>query len=147
MSNDPQPGRSDWSSALVALGILILVGAIAISAILHYNTVDDALKIWSGLTALVGVVTGAFVSYFFTRGTVQAAQQTVRAAEQSAQVARDSAQESRHATQQAEQLAQEAQRQSDVKGKALSATLAFITDPALQKQVMTHPAVTEALTP
>jgi hypothetical protein len=138
MANGPQ--QNDWPSALVALGILALVGAIAISAIVHYNTVDDALKIWSGLTALVGVITGAFVSYFFTRGTVQAAQQT-------AQVARESAQDSKQIARQAEQTAQETQKQSEVTGKALSATLALITDPVIQQQVMNHPAVTEALKP
>jgi phosphoenolpyruvate-protein kinase (PTS system EI component) len=126
---------------------LILIGAIANSAILHYNSVDDALKIWSGLTALVGVITGAFVSYFFTRGTAQAAQQTAQAAQQTAQVARESAQGSQQTAQQAEQLAQVAQKQSEVKGNALSATLALINDPTVQQEVMSHPAVREALEP
>ena len=53
MSNGREP-RSDWPSALVALGILVLVGAIAISAIVHYNTVDDALKIWLLLAIFSG---------------------------------------------------------------------------------------------
>jgi hypothetical protein len=133
MAIAPQQQQSDWPSTLVAVAILLLIGAIAITAIIHYSTVDDALKIWTGLTALVGVVTGAFVSYFFTKGTTQAAQQTAQVAAQTVQVA--------------SQAAQQAQAVAETKDKALSATLALITDPALQAQVMNHPAVAAALNP
>lgn len=61
-----------WPSALVGTALLVVIGAITVAAIARYS-VDDALKIWTALTAIVGVITGAFVSYFFTRGTVQTA--------------------------------------------------------------------------
>lgn len=68
-----------WPSALVATALLLVVGAVTVAAIAKYP-VDDALKIWTALTAIVGVITGAFVSYFFTRGTVQqAVEQTSKA--------------------------------------------------------------------
>ncbi len=78
-------------SALVAVAVIALIGAIACTAIIHYSKVDDALKIWSGLTGLVGVVTGALVSYFFTRATTQQATQTAAAATTTAQTATEAA--------------------------------------------------------
>ncbi|HEY9286918.1 MAG TPA: hypothetical protein VIT43_02735 [Candidatus Dormibacteraeota bacterium] len=79
-----------WPSAVVALALLFLVTAITIAAIARYS-VDDALKIWNGLTAIVGVITGAFVSYFFTRGTVQQAISQVSKAQDEANSARNDA--------------------------------------------------------
>src|SRR5437867_1025695 len=108
MSNG-QPQQVSWPSTVVALGILALIGAIVVSAIVHYNSVDDALKIWSGLTALLGVITGAFVSYFFTRGTAQAAHDARKEAEN-------------------------AREEAETKGKALTATLGLISDDQLLDQ-------------
>jgi hypothetical protein len=69
-----------WPSALVASLILLLIGAITVMAIWKYDTVEDALKMWSALSALIGVVTGAFVAYFFTKEQVaEAKQQTNQA--------------------------------------------------------------------
>lgn len=121
MSNG-QPQQISWPSTVVALGILTLIGAIVVSAIVHYNSVDDALKIWTGLTALLGVVTGAFVSYFFTRGTTQAAQDARKEAEN-------------------------AREEAQTKGNALTATLGLITDENLLDQVRKQPAVAKALNP
>jgi hypothetical protein len=59
---------------MVALAVIIVIGGVAITAIIKYPTVDDALKFWSALSGLVGLVTGAFVTYFFSRNTVQQAQ-------------------------------------------------------------------------
>ncbi|MEA2633422.1 MAG: hypothetical protein QOH92_189 [Chloroflexota bacterium] len=68
-----------WPSAAVAIALLVVIGAVTVAAITKYP-VDDALKVWTALTAIVGVITGAFVSYFFTRGTVQQAlEQTQKA--------------------------------------------------------------------
>ncbi|MFN2568930.1 MAG: hypothetical protein ABR564_04940 [Candidatus Dormibacteria bacterium] len=69
-----------WQSALVALGFLALVAAITVSAIARYP-VDDALKIWTPLIALLGVVSGAFISYFFTRTALLRIALQARAAE------------------------------------------------------------------
>ena len=63
-----------WPSATVAVTVIAVVGAISIAAIAKYPTVDDALKFWSALSGLVGLATGAFVTYFFSKGNVQQAQ-------------------------------------------------------------------------
>jgi hypothetical protein len=77
---------SGWGPgpAAVALGLLALIGAVTVSAIFHYDTVDDALKFWSALSGLIGVVTGAFVAYFFTRETVETAKQGTAAVQETA---------------------------------------------------------------
>jgi hypothetical protein len=138
--------QGDWAPgpAVVALGIIALVAGITISAIFHYDSVDDALKFWAGLTALVGVITGAFVSYFFTRGTVETAKQGLHTAEQGLQMAQESAQTSRQTAQAAQETAQAAQKKALENGQALSATLGLITDKRLLDEVMSQ-AVREAL--
>jgi phage shock protein PspC (stress-responsive transcriptional regulator) len=57
---NPSPGQS----TVVALGFLILIGAVAGIA-LHEYDVDEFLKVWAVLGTLVGVVTGAVPAYFF----------------------------------------------------------------------------------
>jgi hypothetical protein len=54
------------------MALVALVTAITITAIIRYD-VDSVLKIWSSLGTVVGVVTGAVVTYFFTRDAVDAA--------------------------------------------------------------------------
>lgn len=88
MSNDqPATQPVSWQSAIVAIAIIAIVGGIAITAIVKYSTVDEALKFWSALSGLVGLITGVFVTYFFSRGTVQQAQQEKRQAVQQTRVA------------------------------------------------------------
>src|SRR5689334_22466693 len=88
MSNDQSPTQAvSWQSAVVAIAVIAIVGGIAITAIVKYSTVDEALKFWSALSGLVGLVTGAFVTYFFSRGTVQQAQQEKSQAVQQTQAA------------------------------------------------------------
>ena len=65
--------KAEWPSAVVALGILALSTAVGITAIVKYN-VEQALKIWGALAGITGVVTGAFVTYFFTRQPIKEAQ-------------------------------------------------------------------------
>lgn len=79
-----QTTRISGPSAAVAVSIVVLLGAVLVAAILKYDTVDEALQLSTSLSALFGVVTGAFVSYFFTRGTTSAAQAAVTAAQASA---------------------------------------------------------------
>src|SRR5215210_3907473 len=67
-----------WAAVVVALGILLLIGAMSVTAIIRYDTVEEALQIWSAVTGLLGVVTGAVVAYFFTRGTVETARQSAQ---------------------------------------------------------------------
>jgi hypothetical protein len=75
MSNDqPAPQGVSWASAVVGIAVIGVVGAMAITAIVKYSTVDEALKFWSALSGLVGLITGAVVTYFFSRGNIQQAQ-------------------------------------------------------------------------
>ena len=74
--NENQTG---WPSAAVAIAILTLIGAVTIAAIFRY-TLGEALQIWQSMSALIGLVTGAFVTYFFTRNSIEAAQTQARSA-------------------------------------------------------------------
>ena len=58
--------QSAWPAA-VALGIIVLVGAIAVAGITEYE-IEEFLKIWAALNGLIGVITGAIGAFFFTRG-------------------------------------------------------------------------------
>lgn len=148
-----QPDQVGWAPgpAVVALGIIALIGAITISAIFHYTKVDDALKFWAALTGLVGVVTGAFVAYFFTRTTVQTAQTAAQTAQQQAasqtQVAVQTVEEVRRAAETAAQTARVATKSAETKDRAFAATLGMISDYGLLERVMSHPAVRAALEP
>jgi hypothetical protein len=68
------PQGVSWPSAVVAVAVIAVVGGVAIAAIEKYSTVDEALKFWSALSGLIGLITGAFVTYFFSRGNIQQAQ-------------------------------------------------------------------------
>lgn len=135
-----QSGSQNWGPGptLVALGILALIGAVAVSAIFHYKTVDDALKFWSVLSGLVGVVTGAFVAFFFTRGTVQAAAQGTEALQGVAEKAQEQSDAQRKAAEKAQQEAQDSR-------KALATAMNLVNDSRLSKELREHPAIRAAL--
>lgn len=63
----------EWPSAIVATVLLVVIGGITVAGIWKYDTASEALEIWSSLTPLIGLITGAFVTYFFTRGAIQTA--------------------------------------------------------------------------
>lgn len=86
-SQQPTTQAVSWQSAAVAIAIIAIVGAIAITAIAKYSTVDEALKFWSALSGLVGLITGALVTYFFSRGNIQQAQAEKNQAVQQSQAA------------------------------------------------------------
>ena len=123
---------------IVALGLLTLIGAITITAIVRYSSVEDALKFYSALSALVGVVTGAFVAYFFTRSTVQAATKTVRAATDNAQALQGVAATAQGQTEAAQRKAQETQ-------DAFSAAMSVVTDEDVLQKIRDEPAVQRLL--
>jgi len=117
-------GNHTWAPGptIVALGLLALIGAISVSAIFNYSTVDDALEFWSVLSGLVGVVTGAFVAFFFTRATVQAATLGTEALKGVAEKAQEQSDARQKAAEKADQQAQDAQ-------KALATAMNLINDP------------------
>jgi hypothetical protein len=65
-------------STTIAVFFVILVGAIVVTALAVYQ-VDDFLKVWAVIGTLVGVVTGAIPSFFFSRAAA-AAQETAQQA-------------------------------------------------------------------
>jgi hypothetical protein len=113
----------EWPSALVGTALILVLGGIMVTGVAHYQSVDDALKLFGGLSALVGVVTGAFVSYFFTRGTIQQANQV--------------------AAQHAERADAEAGK-ANAAQSALTLAVAHLT-PADFKKIQMEPAVRTAL--
>lgn len=123
MSN---PANNTWPSAAVALGLLVLIGAIAVSAIRRYPTPEEALKVWAALSVLIGVVTGAFVAYFFTKDQVkqaneqlgQANQQVNQANEQVVQANQQVAQADQQVVQANEQMTQANQQAIQAKEMA-----------------------------
>ena len=62
-----------WPSAIVACTVVVLIGAITVAAVITYDTPEEALKIWASMSAVVGLLTGAFVTSFFTRGALESA--------------------------------------------------------------------------
>jgi len=61
------------ASTLVAITLLLVLGAILAIGATRY-TEGDLAKLIGALGPLLGIVTGAFVTYFFTRQAVQHAQ-------------------------------------------------------------------------
>ncbi len=122
-TSHPSPPGITWASAVVALGVIAAVAAIAITAIVHYASVDDALKFWSALSGLIGIITGAMVTYFFSRGTVQSATADAAAARE----------DKNHATERA-----------DTASQALSAALLHV-DPQKSDELLQTPSVSAAL--
>jgi hypothetical protein len=84
------PG-SDWPAVVVAMGILLLLGAVLVTATARWSAAD-VKDLFGSLAPVLGVVTGAFVTYFFTR-------QTAAAAANVAQTVTDTAAKTAEATQ------------------------------------------------
>lgn len=105
-------GQISGASAAVAVSIVLLLGSVLVASIIKYATVDDALKYSASLSAIIGVVTGAFVSYFFTRGAAQTAQQAAETAQtvsrNATQAVQEAAASATDAMKQATQLSQDA---------------------------------------
>jgi hypothetical protein len=81
-----EDGAITWPSAFVAATIVLLVAGVTITAILRYP-VEEALKVWGGLAPVGGVITGAVVTYFFSRGSVDAAKRIAAAERERADTA------------------------------------------------------------
>lgn len=71
---------SKWPESAVAVALILLIAAVSVTGIARYE-VDQFLKIWAALTGLVGIITGAIVTYFFTRASLDQAERKVVDAE------------------------------------------------------------------
>ena len=92
------------ASAIVAVAVLLVIGAIAVVAIIRYD-VTGAKEVLDWMAPLIAVVTGAFVGYFFTRGQVSIAN---RAADTATQQAASATQQAQALTAEATQAKTEA---------------------------------------
>ena len=127
----PSNRNIDWPAALIAIAFIGLVLGISMTAIIKYGTVDDALRWWDGLSAFVGLLTGAVGTFFFTRGQVNAAEQQRTQAQEQVNQERTRADTERN-------LAKE-------RGEALTA-MAGNLDPALVNTLkQAHPAIQKVL--
>jgi hypothetical protein len=111
---------AQWPAAVFGLGLFLTITAITVSAIWSYDSVDDALKFWSALSGLIGVITGAAVTYFFTRSAVTAANTAATGATHAANAASSAATGATHAATAAKQTVDATQGQIE----RLSAELA-----------------------
>jgi len=64
---------SKWPESAVAVALILLIAAVSVTGISRYS-VEEFLKIWAALTGLVGIITGAVVTYFFTRTSLDNAE-------------------------------------------------------------------------
>jgi len=75
---------SDWPAVAVALGILLLLAAVLVTATIRW-TEPEMKDLMGALAPVLGVVTGAFVTYFFTRQATTTAQSTAESATRQAE--------------------------------------------------------------
>ncbi len=73
-----------WPSAVVALGIFGVLGAIVIAAILRYDTADEAMTVFAGMWGALGAGVGLVFAYFFTRGPITEAKEMAHDAKDTA---------------------------------------------------------------
>src|SRR6266404_1851304 len=57
---------TDTGSVVVAVAIIIFIGAITLVAMLKHG-IDAALKMWAALGTVTGLVVGSIGTYFFTK--------------------------------------------------------------------------------
>ncbi len=62
-----------WPGAAVAIALIVLVTAVAVASIIKYP-INDFLKVWEALAGIVGVITGAVVTYFFMKAALNETQ-------------------------------------------------------------------------
>jgi hypothetical protein len=70
-----------WPGAAVAIALIALVTAVAVTSIIKYP-INDFLKVWEALAGIVGVITGAVVTYFFMKATLIETQRQLDVARQ-----------------------------------------------------------------
>lgn len=80
----------EWPAVVVALGILLLLGAVLVTATARW-TAADLKEVLTALAPVLGVITGAFVTYFFTRHANAAATDAAASAKDTADRAAEDA--------------------------------------------------------
>ncbi|WP_375485658.1 hypothetical protein [uncultured Jatrophihabitans sp.] len=83
--------RADAASTAVAIAILALIGLVLGIGAVRYSE-GDLSKLIGALGPLLGIVTGAFVTYFFTRSAVQTTKQAADVQTEQATTARNRSQ-------------------------------------------------------
>jgi hypothetical protein len=132
MSDD----TAKWS-AVVAIAILVIIGAIAMTSVIRYD-VADAMTVLDWLGPLIGVVTGAFVGYFFTRGQVQTAKDL-------ADMSTQQANQSMAAADSAMETASRAQEQSAKLSKVVTKVTGKLDPKEFETMLASDSALREAL--
>lgn len=64
---------TEVGSVVVAVALIFLVGAIMVTAIFRYQSIEEVMRLWSGLGTLVGLIAGTMGTYFFTHQATQRA--------------------------------------------------------------------------
>jgi len=122
---DRERGRSPWPAAIVACAVLLLIGGIAVVALLRWGF-QQAKDVLDVLSPLAGVVIGASMTYFL-----------MRAAAGQAPLARQS-----RTDRLAESLEREIERTTRLHN-ALTAAMAHL-DPAVTRELLRDPTIRSA---
>jgi hypothetical protein len=79
---------SKWPESAVAIALILLIAAVSVAGIARYH-VDEFLRIWAALTGLIGIITGAIVTYFFTRSSLDHSERKLGEAERKLELERE----------------------------------------------------------
>jgi ABC-type nickel/cobalt efflux system permease component RcnA len=131
---------NDWTAVVVAVAILILLGAVLVTATARW-TAADVRGLVETLAPVLGVVTGAFVTYFFTR---QANVAATNAAQTANDVAAREVESSHAARQSSEQKLTDQQQRARELHNALSTALSMVS-PADAADMRRDPVIAAAL--
>ena len=108
---------SKWPESAVAVALILLIAAVSVTGIARYP-VEEFLKIWAALTGLIGIITGAIVTYFFTRTSLDQAERKLNDAERKLEVERERSRSLRSADaslRTAEPMLQDARRDDSIR--------------------------------
>lgn len=120
---------SDWPAVVVAIGILVLLGAVLVTATARWSA-GDLRELIGTLAPVLGVVTGAFVTYFFTRQAAATATTVAQTATDAAVKTSESAQAQLES--QANRLEAQTQR-ARVLHNALTAAFGMVDEETAQR--------------
>jgi type II secretory pathway component PulF len=131
---------SEWPAVVVAVAILVLLGSVLVTATARW-TAADLKDIIGSLSPVLGVITGAFVTYFFTR---QAAASASGAARDAADNAAKAAETTRTQLESRTEELQTQLQRTQALHNALSVALGLADETAGQK-MREDPAISAVL--